>query len=413
MSSEAGRQSALRPPGARPRRSVTTRGSNQSDMRAYNERLILTVVRREGALPKAELARRTGLSAQATSVIMRSLESDGLLQRQTPVRGRVGQPSVPMAIAPQGAFFYGLHIGRRRAEMVLLDFGGQMRKLWHCEYRYPASDALLAFVSSCLAEESKLLDSTARQRVAGFGVAMPFGLWFWADQAGAPQNVLNEWKQRNFRVKLSTLMACPVFLQNDASAACSAELVFGDSDANLQDLVYFYVDTFVGGGIALNRSVVSGRSGNAGALGSILVPDASGRICQLIDVASLTLLEQQLDQSGSDSSVIWRSPDDWGHLETTCEAWIDRSAHGLAHAIVSSAAVLDFDGAIIDGALPATIRRSLVERVQQVIGGIRSEGLDLPRIREGTVGAHAGVLGGASLPLSQRFLVDMAALTTT
>ena len=134
---------------------------------------------------------------------------------------------------------------------------------------------------------------------------------------------------------------------------------------------------------------------------------------QLIDVASLVLLEKQLDQRGVDSSIIWRSPDDWGGLEQSCEAWIDRTAHGLAHAIVSSSAVLDFDGAIIDGALPARLRTDLVERVRLCIGGIRAEGLDLPRIRAGTVGVHAGVLGAASLPLSQRFLVDVAALTNT
>ena len=69
------------------------RGSNQSGMRAHNERLVLSLLRQHGALAKSDIARITGLSAQTVSVIMRALEQDGLLMRGEPVRGRIGQPS--------------------------------------------------------------------------------------------------------------------------------------------------------------------------------------------------------------------------------------------------------------------------------------------------------------------------------
>ncbi|MEZ5799698.1 MAG: winged helix-turn-helix transcriptional regulator [Nitratireductor sp.] len=84
---------------------ITHRGSNQSGMRAYNERLVLTLVRRHGSLAKTDIARMTGLSAQTVSVIMRQLEADELLLRGEPMRGRVGQPSVPLSLNPEGAFF--------------------------------------------------------------------------------------------------------------------------------------------------------------------------------------------------------------------------------------------------------------------------------------------------------------------
>ena len=53
------------------------RGSNQAGMRAHNERLVLSLIRRHGATAKADIARATGLSAQTVSVIMRALEADG------------------------------------------------------------------------------------------------------------------------------------------------------------------------------------------------------------------------------------------------------------------------------------------------------------------------------------------------
>ncbi|MCA0340038.1 MAG: winged helix-turn-helix domain-containing protein, partial [Proteobacteria bacterium] len=48
-------------------------GANQVRVRAYNERLVMSLVRRHGSLSKAEIARRSGLSAQTVTVIMRAL----------------------------------------------------------------------------------------------------------------------------------------------------------------------------------------------------------------------------------------------------------------------------------------------------------------------------------------------------
>ena len=79
------------------------RGTNQSGMRDYNERLVLSLVRQHGPMAKSDIARMTGLSAQTVSVIMRELEAAQLLVRQEPIRGRIGQPSVPMALNPATA----------------------------------------------------------------------------------------------------------------------------------------------------------------------------------------------------------------------------------------------------------------------------------------------------------------------
>src|SRR5450631_533972 len=95
-------------PGATAARPVDlSRGTNQSGTRLYNERLLLSLARRHRSLPKAEMARLTGLSPQTVSVIVNRLESEGLLVRQELQRGRVGQPSVPYALNPGAAYSLG------------------------------------------------------------------------------------------------------------------------------------------------------------------------------------------------------------------------------------------------------------------------------------------------------------------
>ena len=104
------------------------RGSNQVGMRQFNERVVLQALRAHGATPKAELARLTGLTAQTIGLITARLDEDGLLVRQAPVRGRVGQPSVPLGLNPDGAFSIGIKIGRRSADWLLVDFTGRVRQ---------------------------------------------------------------------------------------------------------------------------------------------------------------------------------------------------------------------------------------------------------------------------------------------
>ncbi len=380
------------------------RGTNQSGMRDSNERLVLSLVRRQGGLSKTDIARMTGLSAQTVSVIMRKLEDDGLLKRGEPLRGKIGQPSVPMSIDPEGAYFLGLKIGRRSAELVLIDFLGEVRAIRQLSYRYPAPRDTVDFVTEGMAAIRSELSPRQDSRIAGLGIAMPFELWNWADAAGAPREVMDQWRHFDIGAEIQARCAFPVYLQNDATSACGAELVFGRG-AGVSDFVYFYIGAFAGGGVVLNGSLYAGATGNAGALGSMPVPGPGGKPIQLIDVASIAVLEKALSARGIEAGQLWTSPENWGDVGEELDRWIDRAGAALAYAIVAASSVIDFEAAIIDGWMPVDVRRRLVAATRDATAEIDVEGLTLPEIREGSVGHPARALGAASLPLSDRFLL--------
>jgi len=379
------------------------RGTNQSGMRDSNERLVLSLVRRQAGLSKTDIARMTSLSAQTASVIMRKLEDDGLLKRGEPLRGKIGQPSVPMSLDPEGAYFLGLKIGRRSAELVLIDFLGHVRAMRQLSYRYPAAHDTVHFVTREMAAIRAELTPRQDSRIAGLGIAMPFELWNWADTAGAPREIMDQWRHFDIRAEIQSRCTFPVYLQNDATSACGAELVFGRG-GGASDFVYFYIGAFAGGGIVLNGSLYAGASGNAGALGSMPVPGPDGRPIQLIDVASIAVLEKALNARGIEAGHLWTSPEDWGDVGEELDHWIGRAGAALAYAIVAASSVIDFEAAIIDGWMPVNVRRRLVEATRAATAEIDVEGLTLPEIREGSVGHPARALGAASLPLSDRFL---------
>ena len=384
------------------------RGTNQSGMREHNERLVLSLVRSHGAMAKSDIARMTGLSAQTVSVIMRGLEQDGLLARGEPIRGRVGQPSVPMSLAADGAFFFGLKVGRRSADLILIDFLGRIRGALRRTYRYPTPDIVTGFVAEALPVLSASLPADQRDRITGLGVAIPFGLWNWVSILGAPQAEMDPWRDRDIGAELSAITGLPVFLQNDATSACGAELVFGTGERP-KDFLYFYFGTFIGGGLVMNGQLFLGRTGNAAGVGPMPVIGPDGRMQRLLDVASMWLLSDRMERAGLSSDHIWEQHQHWNVPETILAPWIATAAEGLAQVTLSAAALVEIEAVVIDGWLPEEIRARIVAESEAALQRLDLAGIDPPAIREGTVGADARALGAAAIPLSQRYLIDQNA----
>ncbi|PRA52091.1 ROK family transcriptional regulator [Brucella pituitosa] len=389
------------------------RGSNQIGVRAYNERLVLALVRRHGSMARADIARKTGLSAQTISVIIRELEKDGLITQGERVRGRVGQPSMPMRLAADGVFSFGLKIGRRSAEIILMDFLGNIRQRRHITYRWPVPDQIRKFSFDSIKAFTAALDANKRERIAGLGIALPFELWNWVEEVGAPAADMNAWLDADLINDFGSALPFPVYLQNDGTAACGAELTFGRGP-EFTDFVYFSIGSFIGGGVVLNNTLYPGRTGNAGALGSMPMrmrgTDDARETMQLIDTASLFVLERMLQENNISSDDLWLSPEHWHDFGTLLDEWIALAARGLAHAAVAAAAVIDFPAAIIDGWLPENVRHRIVEATKLELTRIDLQGLSAPEIIEGKVGVHGKAMGAASLPLSHRYLFDQSVL---
>jgi predicted NBD/HSP70 family sugar kinase len=362
-----------------------TRGTNQSGVRVYNERLILSLVRRSGELAKAEIARLTGLSPQTTTVIVNRLEADGLLIALPRKRGGIGQPTVPYKLNPKGAYSLGLKIGRRSSDLILTDFTGAILEARHMSYDFPEADSILAFALAGI-------DDLTLGMVTGLGIACPFELWNWEEELETPKGALAHWKTRDIRAEIEAKVTFPVLFCNDATAACAAELMFG-ATTGLQDYLYFYIGSFIGGGVVLNGSLHPGRTGNAGAMGSMPVHNE-----QLINFASIHLLEKRLGGLRlSDNENLWQKH------STLVDIWLEEAAKSLSVACVSAVSVIDFEAIVIDGAFPAFIRDKFVARVLAHLQTANLQGLSPFNVLAGSLGRNARALGGASLPLIANF----------
>ena len=385
-------------------RSFST-GLSQRGVRNHNERLLLSLLQRHGSMPGSDLAKLSRLSPPTVSAILKRLENEGLLERGEPQRGKVGKPSVPMRLAPGGVLSFGLKIGRRSADLLLIDFTGAVREQRQLKYQDPAPATVFQFLADCIAEITAAMTSDEVSRICGVGVAAPFEMWNWHSLMDDKSHNFPAWRDINIPDEVAQITNLPVSLVNDATAACQAEHVFGRG-REFRDYAYFFIGAFLGGGIVLNHSVFEGRQGNAGALGSLQSISTIGESKQLVDMASIHLLEARLEEVDLDPALIWKQPQDWSGIGRYVDPWLGQTAQELAKATLSTCAVIDFEAILIDGAFPAEIRTELVERVRRYIVNQDNRGLLPPKIEAGFVGGNARAIGAACGPIFSQFLLN-------
>lgn len=400
------RSDVLAPPVASAPPVLRPRGSNHVGMRQFNERVVLQAVRLNGSLPKADLARLTGLTAQTIGLITTRLEDDGLLLRQDRVRGRIGQPSVPMALNPDGAFSLGIKIGRRSADWLLVDFTGAVRVRETLPYDFPDAEVLLPEVQRRMRAIQEGLGPLA-QRIVGVGVAAPFNLGGWHKMLGLSETVSDQWNHIDLAAQVQAMTDVPVSFAKDTQAACVAELVSGRG-RDLKSFLYLFVDTFVGGGLVLNSHLHGGIHGNAGAVASLPLQVATGRTVpeQLLAHASLWELEQHFKEKGLDPTAAYDDRALEGAYAPLTDAWIASAAQGLAQCVVSGTAFLDLDAVVIDGSFSRTMLKRLIDHTTQALRNYNWEGLWPAKVIAGSIGSDARALGGALLPLHENFAPD-------
>ncbi len=388
--------------------SSAMRGSNHVGMRQFNERIVLQAIRHHGAIPKADLARLTQLSTQTVAIIVGRLLDDGLLLKQDRVRGKIGQPSVPLSLNPQGAFSVGIQVGRRNLELLVADFCGQPVERLEVHYDYPDPDQLFVSMAEGL-QTLKERMGELWQRTVGVGLTAPLSLHKWADiMGGQATQALARWEHIDLTAEVQRLTDLPVVFAKDTTAACVAELLQGHG-RSVRSFLYVFVGTFIGGGLVLSGHIMNGERGNAGAIGSLPVGLAcagSGMPPQLLQKASGWQLEQALLAAGHNPLLKHEAAIMNAEYAELTAPWIAQASQALAMTVASSAAFLDLDAVVMDGSLGAPLMSALMTATQEALKAYRFDGMHQPQLLAGQVGAHARALGGALLPLHSQFFPD-------
>lgn len=394
-----------------------SQGSNSSGLRRYNERVMLTHLRKYRTASKSDLARATNLTPQAVTRIVDDLEQSELVVREGRRLGGLGQPSTLYAINPAGAYSIGIKIGRRDLELLLLDFSGKVMTQFRREFDQPDPDYILSQIDELLPELRGQLDKSTQKRIRGVGVAMPWFLGAWPSELEMSSELSERWRDINLSEEISERVDLPVYFENDGAAAAIAELQLGIG-RDISDFLYVNIGAFIGGGLILHGNLEAGVHGNAAELASMPVPHSEllGHEAtklgfdMLTQRASLLTLRRYLNQKGIDISHIGELPEHIDEARGYIQEWMNDCADALVFAFLSVISVLDLKAIVIDANLPRFIIDELVAMVKRRLTAAAAKDIFVPAVLSGQLGPDAIAVGGGILPFYSSFGADKTVL---
>jgi predicted NBD/HSP70 family sugar kinase/predicted transcriptional regulator len=386
------------------------RGSNLDGVRRYNERLVLSLIRRRDGASKTDIAKGTGLSAQAAVRIVDTLEEAGLVVRTGKRMGGMGQPSIIYKVNREGGFTIGVEVGRERISFVRLNYSGEVIERHVRPVRFPVPNVVVNETAAFVERQLLALPRAKRASFLGIGIAMPWFISEWRQEIGISDAEAQEWQRTDLEALFRSRFDYTLCFENDGNAGALAELLNGVG-VGLESYLYLHIGTFIGGGLVLRGQLEEGRHGNAAAIASMPVPAAEGSgIDFLIHRASRYALEQSLHRESGGNVPFEKSIEK--HPDIVAR-WVSDSAKALAFAIVGANSLLNLQAIIIGGDLPEGLLTELISTVQKEIVTRTPPDFFAPKLLRGTMGPMAAVIGAGLLPMYATFTPSLASLLKT
>jgi predicted NBD/HSP70 family sugar kinase len=250
-----------------------TEPGSASALRAANRRRLLELLRAQGPMRQAELARASGLSPATVSAIARDLRDEGLLREDGDGDGRGAE----LVLDRSAGVAVGVDFGHSHVRVAVADLAHTV--VGEAEQRLDIDHAAAEGIACAGRLVRRLLDEAQApaDRVAGVGMGLP-GPMIEATGEVGDSAILPGWIGAHPHELLRAELDLPVRVENDANLGALAETVWG-AGRGCGDLVYVKVATGVGAGLVLDGRLYHGAMGTAGELGHVTI-DPDGPVCR-------------------------------------------------------------------------------------------------------------------------------------
>lgn len=240
------------------------------DIAIQNEKLVISLLRRHGAMSQTQLRKYSAMSVSTSSYIIARLRNKGYLLENKGVSEKRGAKPVILEINSKGCFAIGMEVRPDSIYAGLFDFNAVMAG----EAKTPLSDTKLHTVCAAVkaaAEELLELYPFAAGKLSGIGIAI----------SGSVKNnsvvVLSSpmgWKNVPFKANLECLGDVPVMIY-PTQVRMLAEV---DIDAPQKNVLYVNIGNGVGGHIIVDGHLSNGATGRSCEIGHIVM-EPGGRQC--------------------------------------------------------------------------------------------------------------------------------------
>jgi len=387
--------------------------TSQIFIRNMNERRVLTLLRKEGSLSRAEIARRLSLTRSGVTYLVDALLEQNLVNEATanpaatPSR-ELGRPGV----ASLTRFcFLGVEIGVAVVRLALVDMTLEPVRTETVDLPKPpdpqsAIKLIKKFLSNCEA------DKRFKGRIRAIGVTVP-GL-VRSDGFVLHLPILG-WRNVNFLALAEQSVDIPISIENNANAAAFGEVYCNPKQSH--DLILFLkLGNGCGGAAIINGQLLRGTSGVATEFGHMRVSDHGprchcGQTGCLETHVNLAALARYLSEAGA---TIGNDPAEVALAmaagEPAVKAAVQRLETHLAVGMVNLCNIFNPSDIVLGGSLRPILALCLETLRDAVVRGI-VPGLQSPNINLSSISQYECAIGSAAISHHAQFDTTSLSLT--
>lgn len=388
----------------------TRSGANQYDLGSFNEAVIIETIRVAGIISRTEISRRTGLTQQSVSRILRVLLQQGLLVEEAQERAeRLGKPRTPVRLRSNAAHAVGIHIDPELLTVAVVDLDGTIVRRETVDLAADLDAHRLVDLVAATVTAAISISQVDTASLLGVGVAVPGPIN--ADGTLLDLPLQPAWRGLEIRQLLQQKLNHPVLVEKDGSAAAIGERWIGRS-ARARDFAYLYLGTGVGSGLILNGSIYRGLTANAGEFGQLAALrmgewDGEGgprMMAECNPTASLPVIAAGFGYVETDASAT----DEAKRYKAVCKAAaegddaarkaVTQVARVIAQGAVGMVDLLDIDLIVLGGpAYEKEIAATLISEIDRAVNSFPiAKGTRTVAVEESMLQTDAAAVGAAS-----------------
>ena len=376
-------------------------------VRRTHEGRVLAALQVGGALSRAELSERVGMSRTSLSEITATLLKQGsivVVDTDAAHRRGSGRPAERLALDPASGQYLGVDFGHRRVHVAVANASHEIM----ASGLQPYDDGTNWATRISLAFD--LVDRLSGEHGLHFGALQAVGIGvpgpYAGNQASGPRVT---WKPHaepdDVATEFAMRFGAPVMVDNNTRLAALAEAV--SNPEPVSDLVYVRLSDGVGGGLVVAGRLVTGARGFAGELGHVTA-DPSGVECRcgkrgcLETVASVPAILAACRERGVDLDSLEDLAGAVGKGDPIVEAVLRDVGSALGRVLGTAAMTLDPDQVVVGGEV-VHVAPVIVE---QAAAALRYELYSIPAakpivVRVGRLRDSDGALGALAATFHQ------------
>lgn len=382
--------------------------ANRAYVPTQNQRLVLNLIRTRGPISRADIVRLSKLTFPSVSRIVGELIGRDLVAETRQRRGGMGKPPTDLELNPKSAFSVGLNLDYDELSAVLVDLSGKVAASSRAVLSDLGPETVLPLMRTAV-EALLQQHELPEHLLLGIGVGLPLPVH--ADHVtGNLPDLLSAWQDVSLASTLGGRFGCPVFLENDATAAAIGERWYG-AGHDVRNFVVVFFAHGIGGGVVVGGQPYTGHRGFGG---EFIIPDpgqgegpslhdaAHSRLMALLRDAGVSVVGEP---SGAELAALYRERQGAGY--EVILRWLGEAADALAPTLASAEHVLDPEAFVFSGRLPAELTEALIEELSVRLDHYRHPAKPYqPRLLRGRSGQDAAAFGAATVPIYRAMTPD-------